>query len=177
MNYNPRMGFNEQDYHLLKTHQSSGGSGKPYELVTVVKNTVAQSQLVANVDNLNDIAVFLNVPALGSAVSATELLLQFTGAGLDKQVYSITASKTAKTTHMITFKNTDGFYELSYSTPADGKIGFNQQGWTAKTFNAQYNNNLGSFTQIPVTKISLSIDSIGDPDNLPIKTIMGVYAR
>lgn len=29
MNYNPRMGFNEQDYHLLKTHQSSGGSGKP----------------------------------------------------------------------------------------------------------------------------------------------------
>ena len=25
MNYNPRMGFNEQDYHLLKTHQSSGG--------------------------------------------------------------------------------------------------------------------------------------------------------
>lgn len=26
MNYNPRMGFSEQDYHLLKTHQSSGGS-------------------------------------------------------------------------------------------------------------------------------------------------------
>ena len=26
MNYNPRMGFNEQDYHLLKTHQSSGDS-------------------------------------------------------------------------------------------------------------------------------------------------------
>lgn len=25
MNYNPRMGFSEQDYHLLKTHQSSGG--------------------------------------------------------------------------------------------------------------------------------------------------------
>lgn len=25
MNYNPRMGFHEQDYHLLKTHQSSGG--------------------------------------------------------------------------------------------------------------------------------------------------------
>ena len=28
MNYNPRMGFSEQDYHLLKTHQSSGGSVK-----------------------------------------------------------------------------------------------------------------------------------------------------
>ena len=28
MNYNPRMGFNEQDYHLLKTHQSSGGSSE-----------------------------------------------------------------------------------------------------------------------------------------------------
>lgn len=26
MNYNPKMGFSEQDYHLLKTHQSSGGS-------------------------------------------------------------------------------------------------------------------------------------------------------
>lgn len=32
MNYNPRMGFNEQDYHLLKTHQSSGGSGIKQEL-------------------------------------------------------------------------------------------------------------------------------------------------
>lgn len=28
MNYNPRMGFNEQDYHLLKTHQSSGSKPK-----------------------------------------------------------------------------------------------------------------------------------------------------
>ena len=28
MNYNPHMPFNEQDYHLLKTHQSSGGSVK-----------------------------------------------------------------------------------------------------------------------------------------------------
>ena len=32
MNYNPRMGFNEQDYHLLKTHQSSGGSSEVIEL-------------------------------------------------------------------------------------------------------------------------------------------------
>ena len=32
MNYNPRMGFNEQDYHLLKTHQSSGGSSIKQEL-------------------------------------------------------------------------------------------------------------------------------------------------
>ena len=28
MNYNSRMGFSEQDYHLLKTHQSSGSSIK-----------------------------------------------------------------------------------------------------------------------------------------------------
>ena len=177
MNCNPHMPFSEQDYHLLKTHQSSGGSSKPYELITVVKNTVAQLELSANVDNLNDVVVILNVPALGNAVSTTELILQFTGAGLDKQVYSITASKTAKTTHMITFKNTDGFYELSYSTPADGEIGFNQKGWVAKTFNAEYNTNLGNFTQIPVNKITLSIDSIGNPDNFPINTIMGVYAR
>lgn len=35
MNYNPRMGFNEQDYHLLKTHQSSGsGSAIKQELLT-----------------------------------------------------------------------------------------------------------------------------------------------
>lgn len=27
MNCNPHMSFSEQDYHLLKTHQSSGGSG------------------------------------------------------------------------------------------------------------------------------------------------------
>ena len=33
MNYNPRMGFNEQDYHLLKTHQSSGVSGIKQELI------------------------------------------------------------------------------------------------------------------------------------------------
>ena len=32
MNYNPRMGFNEQDYHLLKTHQSSGGSSEVIKL-------------------------------------------------------------------------------------------------------------------------------------------------
>ena len=51
MNYNPRMGFNEQDYHLLKTHQSSGGSGKPYEKITFERNTAAQPELVANVDN------------------------------------------------------------------------------------------------------------------------------
>ena len=175
MNYNPRMGFNEQDYHLLKTHQSSGS--KPYELITVVKNTVAQLELSADVDNLNDIVVMLNVPALGNSVSAAELLLQFTGDGLDKQVYGITASKTAKTTHIITFNNTNGFYELSYSSPANGEIGFDQKGWTAKTFNAEYNTNLGSFTQIPVSKIILSIDSVGNPDNLPVNTIMGVYAR
>ena len=28
MNYNPHMPFSEQDYHLLKTHQSSGSSSK-----------------------------------------------------------------------------------------------------------------------------------------------------
>ena len=33
MNYNPRMGFNEQDYHLLKTHQSSGSSGIKQDLL------------------------------------------------------------------------------------------------------------------------------------------------
>ena len=177
MNYNPHTPFGEQDYHLLKTHQSSGGNGKPYELVTVSKNTVAQTELVANVDNLNDIVVFLNIPALGSAVSSASLVLTFTGTGLDKEVYQIEASKKAKTTHIITFNNTNGFYELSYSSPADGQIGIDQKSWTAKTFNAEYNNQLGSFTQIPVTKITLSVDSIGDPDNLPVNTIMGVYAR
>ena len=40
MNYNPRMGFNEQDYHLLKTHQSSGSSGIKQELL---KNTLTIS--------------------------------------------------------------------------------------------------------------------------------------
>lgn len=178
MNYNPKMGFSEQDYHLLKTHQSSGGSGKLYELVTVSKNTVAQTELVANVEELNDIVVFLNVPALGSSVSAESLVLQFTGTGgLDKQIYDIQASKTTKTTHVITFNNTAGFYEISYSSPADGEIGLNQKGWTAKTFNAAYNDQLGTFIQIPVTKISLTIDSIGDPDNLPVNTIIGVYSR
>lgn len=34
MNYNPKMGFSEQDYHLLKTHQSSGSaSGVKQELL------------------------------------------------------------------------------------------------------------------------------------------------
>lgn len=177
MNYNPRMGFSEQDYHLLKTHQSSGDSGKPYEIVTVEKNTVAQLQLVANVDNLNDIAIFLNVPPLGSAAQSTELVLQFTGTGLDKQVYQIACSKTARTSHMITFNNTDGFYELSYSTPANGEIGLNQKSWVAKTWNAAYNTNIGSFTQIPVTKITLSVDNLADDENLPVGTQMGVLAR
>ena len=172
MNYNPRMGFNEQDYHLLKTHQSSGGS-KPYELITVAKNTTDQRELVANVDNLNDIVVFLNVPALGSDAMSNQLYLRFTGDGLEKQVSQITCNKTAKTTHVITFKNTDGFYELSYSAPANGKIGINQKGWIAKTLNAEYNDQLGAFTQIPVNKITLSSDN----RKLPINTVMGVYAR
>lgn len=176
MNYNPRMGFSEQDYHLLKTHQSSGS--KPYELVTNKKTTVAQLELTADVDNLNDIAVFLNVPPLGSSAQSTELVLQFTGDnGLDKQVYQIACSKTARTSHMITFNNTDGFYELSYSTPANGEIGLNQKSWTAKTWNAAYNTNIGSFTQIPVTKITLSVDSLADDENLPVGTQMGVLAR
>ena len=176
MNYNPRMGFSEQDYHLLKTHQSSGS--KPYEIVTVEKNTVAQLQLVANVDNLNDIAVFLNVPALGSSAVSTELVLQFTGDNeLDKQVYQIACSKTARTSHMVTFKNTDGFYELSYCSPANGEIGLDQKSWAAKTWNAAYNTNIGSFTQIPVNKITLSVDNLGADENLPVGTQMGVLAR
>lgn len=175
MNYNPKMGFSEQDYHLLKTHQKSGG--KPYELVDSKKNTVAQLELAANVDNLNDIVVFLNVPALGSSANSLDLVLQFTGAGLDKQVYNIKCSKTAKTTHMITFNNTNGFYELSYSSPASGEIGLEQKGWTAKCFNPIYNTQIGTFVQIPVTKISLSVDSIGEDENLPVNTILGVYAR
>lgn len=175
MNYNPHTPFSEQDYHLFKTHQSPGG--KPYELVAVVKNTVAQTELVADVDNLNDIVVFLNVPALGNSVSAADLALQFTGAGLDKQVYQIKASKTLRTTHMITFNNNNGFYELSYSSPASGEIGLEQKGWTAKCFNPIYNSAIGTFVQIPVTKITLSIDSFGDPDEFPINTIMGVMAR
>nr|DAF21761.1 MAG TPA: hypothetical protein [Bacteriophage sp.] len=176
MNYNPKMGFSEQDYHLLKTHQSSGS--KPYEIVTVEKNTVAQLELVANVDNLNDIVVFLNIPALGSSAVSTELVLRFTGDNeLDKQVYQIACSKTARTSHMVTFKNTDGFYELSYCSPANGEIGLDQKSWAAKTWNAAYNTNIGSFTQIPVNKITLSVDNLSADENLPVGTQMGVLAR
>lgn len=176
MNYNPHTPFSEQDYHLLKTHQSSGS--KPYEIVTIEKNTVAQLQLTADVDNLNDIAVFLNVPALGSSAVSTELVLQFTGDNeLDKQVYQISCSKTARTSHMVTFKNTDGFYELSYCSPANGEIGLDQKSWTAKTWNAKYNTNIGSFTQISVNKITLSVDNLGQDENLPVGTQMGVLAR
>lgn len=176
MNYNPHTPFTEQDYHLLKTHQSSGS--KPYEIVTIEKNTVAQLQLVANVDNLNDIAVFLNVPALGNSAVSTELVLQFTGDNdLDKQVYQIACSKIARTSHMVTFKNTDGFYELSYCSPANGEIGLDQKSWSAKTWNAAYNTNIGSFTQIPVNKITLSVDNLGADENLPVGIQMGVLAR
>lgn len=171
MNYNPRMGFSEQDYHLLKTHQSSGN--KPYKLAINKKTTVAQLELPVDVDNLNDIVVILNIPALGSTAQSTELILLFTGDGLSKQVHQITCSKTARTSHIITFKNTDGFYELSYCTPANGQIGLNQKSWAAKTWNAAYNTNIGSFTQIPVTKITLT----SDEENLPINTQMLVMAR
>ena len=175
MNYNPRMGFNEQDYHLLKTHQSSGG--KPYELITVVKNTAAQLELSANVDNLNDIVVILNVPALGSSAQSPSLTLQFTGDGLDKQIYQIECNKTQRTVHVITFKNTEGFYELSYSSPASGEIGFNQKGWVAKTLNPAYNSNAGGKAGIPVNKIAVSVDSLGAEENLPVGVQMLVYAR
>ena len=175
MNYNPRMGFNEQDYHLLKTHQSSGG--KPYELITVVKNTAAQLELVANVDNLNDIVVVLNVPALGSAAQSPYLVLQFTGDGLDKQIYQITCNKTQRTVHTITFNNTNGFYELSYSSPANGKIGANQKGWVAKTLNPAYTENVGGKAGIPVNKIKVSVETAIEVENLPVGTQMLVYAR
>ena len=176
MNYNPHTPFSEQDYHLLKTHQSSGN--KPYETVTIQKTTIARLQLAVDVDNLNDIVVILNIPALGSSAQSTELVLQFTGNDeLDKQVYQIACSKTARTSHIITFKNTDGFYELSYCTPANGEIGLNQKSWTAKTWNPKYNTNIGSFTQIPVTKITLSVDNLGADENLPVGTQMGVLAR
>ena len=176
MNYNPRMGFNEQDYHLLKTHQSSGDS-KPYELVTVVKNTVAQMELSANVDNLNDVVVILNVPALGSTAQSPSLVLQFTGDGLNKQIYQIECNKTQRTVHTITFKNTEGFYELSYSSPTSGEIGFNQKGWVAKTLNPAYNSNAGGKAGIPVNKITASVDSLGTEENLPVGVQMLVYAR
>ena len=175
MNYNPRMGFSEQDYHLLKTHQSSGS--KPYELITNKKTTAAQLELVANVDNLNDIVVVLNVPALGSAAQSINLVLQFTGDGLDKQIYDIECSKTARTVHVITFNNTNGFYELSYSSPANGKIGANQKGWVAKTFNPAYTENVGGKAGIPVNKITVSIETAIEVENLPVGTQMLVYAR
>lgn len=175
MNYNPRMGFNEQDYHLLKTHQSSGS--KPYELITAVKNTAAQLELVANVDNLNDIVVILNVPALGSSAQSPSLVLQFTGDGLDKQIWGIDCSKTARTVHVITFKNTDGFYELSYSSPANGKIGFNPKSWVAKTLNPAYTENVGGKAGIPVNKITVSVETAIEVENLPVRTQMVVYAR
>lgn len=44
MNYNPRMGFNEQDYHLLKTHQSSGGSTIKQELLTDITSISFDNQ-------------------------------------------------------------------------------------------------------------------------------------
>ena len=169
------MGFNEQDYHLLKTHQSSGG--KPYELITVVKNTVAQLELSANVDNLNDIVVILNVPEVGSTDNPTELTLQFTGDGLDKRVYQIICNKTKRTVHVITFNNTDGFYELSYSSPANGKIGLDQKGWVAKTLNPAYTENAGGKAGIPVNKIKVSVDNLLEDENLPVGVQMLVYAR
>lgn len=175
MNYNPHMGFGEQDYHLLKTHQSSGS--KPYELITNKKTTTAQLELVANVDNLNDVVVMLNVPALGSSAQSPSLVLQFTGDGLDKQIYEINCNKTQRTVHVITFKNTDGFYELSYSSPANGKIGSNQKGWVAKTFNPAYTENAGGKAGIPVTKITASVETALDVENLPVGTQMLVYAR
>lgn len=178
MNYNPHTPFGEQDYHLLKTHQSSGGSGKPYELVTNAKTTVAQLQLAADVNNLNDVVVILNVPALGTSASSNELVLQFTGdAGLDKQVYQIACSKTARTAHMITFNNTNGFYELSYSTPASGEIGLEQKGWVAKTLNPAYNTNVAGKAGLSVNKIVVSVDNLGEEQNLPVGTQMLVYAR
>ena len=165
------MGFHEQDYHLLKTHQSSGG--KPYELVTVVKNTVAQLELSADVDNLNDIVVILNVPELGSTAVANNLILQFTGDGLDKQIYNIICNKTQRTVN-----NTNGFYELSYSSPANGKIGYyNQKGWVAKTLNPAYTENVGGKAGIPVNKIKVSVDPEDDLENLPVGAQMLVYAR
>lgn len=176
MNCNPHMPFSEQDYHLLKTHQSSGGSGK-YELITNKETTVAQLNLVADVDNLNDVVVILNVPALGSAAQSPGLVLQFTGNGLDKQIYEIYCSKTARTVHVITFKNTDGFYELSYSSPASGKIGALQKGWVAKTLNPAYTENAVGKAGIPVTKITVSVETAIDVENLPVGTQLLVYAR
>ena len=176
MNYNPHTPFGEQDYHLLKTHQSSGGS-KPYELVTNKKTTVAQLQLVADVDNLNDVVVILNVPELGSAAISKELVLQFTGNGLDKQIYQIVCNKTTRIVHVITFNNTNGFYELSYSSPANGEIGLEQKGWVAKTLNPAYNTNVGGKAGIPVTQIKVSVDNLGEDENLPVGTQMLVYAR
>ena len=43
MNYNPRMGFSEQDYHLLKTHQSSGGSGSAIKQELLTDNVLSIS--------------------------------------------------------------------------------------------------------------------------------------
>lgn len=47
---------------------------------------------------------------------------------------------------------------------------------TARTWNAAYNTNIGSFTQIPVNKITLSVDNLGADENLPVGTQMGVLA-
>ena len=53
MNYNPRMGFNEQDYHLLKTHQSSGGSGIKQELLKNISGIEFDNQHYINIEREN----------------------------------------------------------------------------------------------------------------------------
>ena len=66
---------------------------------------------------------------------------------------------------------------MSYSSPANGEIGLNQKGWVAKTLNPAYNSNAGGKAGIPVSKIAVSVDSLGADENLPIGVQMLVYAR
>ena len=66
---------------------------------------------------------------------------------------------------------------MSYSSPANGEIGLEQKGWVAKTLNPAYNTNVGGKAGIPVTQIKVSVDNLGEDENLPVGTQMLVYAR
>lgn len=176
MNFNPKTGFSEQDYQLLKSAVAgAGGATKPYEFYETISITSSTPQWDKTLDDaLDDFLVFIYLPSLGSSYPSENLNLCMRGTNSTLTKYvAIQGSKTTATSHAISFKNTEGVFELSYNKPCTGEIGVATQiGWVAKTTASGLETSYQSFQKLPVKTLQLT-----GADDIPAGTVVVILKR
>ncbi len=171
MNFNPKTGFSEQDYQLLKSAVAGvGGGAKPYEFLEQIPITASTPEWTKTLAApLNDLIILIYLPPTSSQLI---LRLRGTTSTLTKYVALATDANTG-TSHCVSFKNTEGIYEMSYNHPCTGEVGVAAQiGWAAKTPNSGLENSYQPFLQLPVSQLHIE-----GSDDIPAGTVVVILKR